>query len=59
MSARSFGDPEVSTRMIKTIPAGRWGKPSDFKGVSVFLASSASDYITGANIHVDGGTTNM
>jgi gluconate 5-dehydrogenase len=34
---------------------GRNGKPSDFEGVAVFLASSASDYITGQMIFVDGG----
>lgn len=37
------------------IPAGRWGKPEDMKGVAVFLASSASDYVNGAVIPVDGG----
>lgn len=59
MSARSFGDAEASARIVKTVPAGRWGKPSDFKGVAVFLASAASDYVTGARIYVDGGTHSM
>lgn len=59
MSARSFGDNEASARVLQTIPAGRWGKPSDFKGIAVFLASSASDYVTGARIHIDGGTHSM
>ena len=36
---------------------GRWGKPDDFEGIAVFLASQASDYITGAMIPVDGGYT--
>jgi 2-deoxy-D-gluconate 3-dehydrogenase len=36
-------------------PAGRWGKPGDLAGTAVFLASYASDYITGASIAVDGG----
>jgi 2-deoxy-D-gluconate 3-dehydrogenase len=37
------------------IPAHRWGKPDDMKGVAVFLASHASDYVNGAIIPVDGG----
>jgi 2-dehydro-3-deoxy-D-gluconate 5-dehydrogenase len=42
-------------RVLARTPAGRWGKPSDFAGVAVFLASPASDFITGASIAVDGG----
>ncbi|MFB0520195.1 MAG: glucose 1-dehydrogenase [Desulfatiglandales bacterium] len=37
------------------IPLGRWGKPEDLGGVAVFLASDASDYLTGQTIFVDGG----
>src|SRR5690606_15544369 len=37
------------------IPAGRWGKPEDFKGPAVFLASAASDYVNGTVLIVDGG----
>lgn len=37
------------------IPAGRWGTPDDLKGPILFLASSASDYLNGALIPVDGG----
>lgn len=40
---------------LARIPAGRWGTPEDFKGPAVFLASSASDYISGYTIAVDGG----
>ncbi len=39
----------------KRIPAGRWGTPADMKGPVLFLASSASDYLNGATIPVDGG----
>lgn len=37
------------------IPAGRWGTPEDMKGIVIFLASQASDYLNGAIIPVDGG----
>jgi 2-dehydro-3-deoxy-D-gluconate 5-dehydrogenase len=42
-------------RVLARTPAARWGDPKDFAGVAVFLASSASDFITGACIPVDGG----
>lgn len=41
----------------KKIPMGRIGKPEDLKGITIFLASNASDYVTGQNIFVDGGWT--
>jgi 2-deoxy-D-gluconate 3-dehydrogenase len=46
-------------RVLARTPAGRWGAPSDFEGIAVFLASSASDFITGAAIPVDGGYSTM
>jgi len=55
---------ELTANMINTdqgkattmrIPANRWGKPEDLAGATVFLASSASDYLSGAIIPVDGG----
>lgn len=48
-------DPERSKSILDRIPAGRWGVPDDFKGPVVFLASSASDYVNGAILFVDGG----
>jgi 2-deoxy-D-gluconate 3-dehydrogenase len=42
-------------RVLARTPAGRWGKPADFAGVAVFLASAASDFLTGTAIPVDGG----
>jgi 2-deoxy-D-gluconate 3-dehydrogenase len=41
--------------ILDRIPAGRWGTPDDLKGIAVFLASSASDYMNGYTIAVDGG----
>ncbi len=41
--------------ILERIPAGRWGKPSDIGGAAVFLASSASDYVQGITLPVDGG----
>ena len=42
-------------RVIARTPAGKWGNIDDLAGVAVFLASSASDFVTGAAIPVDGG----
>ena len=42
-------------RVLARTPAGRWGDPSDFAGIAVFLASAASDFLTGTAIPVDGG----
>jgi len=48
-------DPIRSEQILTRIPAGRWGQPEDFKGPVVFLASSASDYMHGTTMLVDGG----
>ncbi|MSQ59725.1 MAG: glucose 1-dehydrogenase [Betaproteobacteria bacterium] len=42
-------------RVIARTPAGRWGVPADLAGIAVFLSSSASDFVTGTAIPVDGG----
>ena len=46
-------------RVLARTPAGRWGVPEDLAGIAVFLASAASDFITGAAIPVDGGFSAM
>jgi 2-deoxy-D-gluconate 3-dehydrogenase len=48
-------DAQRSESILARIPAGRWGEPRDLQGVVVFLASSASDYMHGAIVPVDGG----
>jgi 2-deoxy-D-gluconate 3-dehydrogenase len=48
-------DPVRSKTILDRIPAGRWGNPEDFKGPTVFLASSAADYVHGTILTVDGG----
>jgi 2-deoxy-D-gluconate 3-dehydrogenase len=48
-------DEKRSQAILARIPAGRWGDPADLKGIAVFLASSASDYMHGAIVPVDGG----
>jgi 2-deoxy-D-gluconate 3-dehydrogenase len=48
-------DKQRSAELLGRIPAGRWGLPDDLKGAAVFLASSASDYVTGHLLAVDGG----
>jgi 2-dehydro-3-deoxy-D-gluconate 5-dehydrogenase len=42
-------------RVVARTPLGRWGKPDDLAGIAVFLASGASDFVTGTAIPVDGG----
>lgn len=48
-------DPERSASILDRIPAGRWGQGSDLGGATVFLASRASDYVSGVVLPVDGG----
>jgi len=48
-------DPERSEQILTRIPAGRWGEPADLGGAVVFLSSSASDYVHGIVLPVDGG----
>lgn len=48
-------DPQRNADILGRIPAGRWGVPGDLAGPVVFLASSASDYVHGHTLTVDGG----
>ena len=48
-------DPDRYDNINRRIPTGRWGEPSELGGAAVFLASAASDYVTGATLTVDGG----
>jgi 2-deoxy-D-gluconate 3-dehydrogenase len=48
-------DASRSAEILARIPAGRWGSPEDLQGALVFLASAASDYVTGYTLAVDGG----
>jgi 2-deoxy-D-gluconate 3-dehydrogenase len=48
-------NPERNAAIVSRIPMGRWGEPDDVKGIAVFLASHASDYIHGSIVPVDGG----
>lgn len=45
----------LDERVLARTPAGRWGTPQDLAGIAVFLASGASDFVTGTAIPVDGG----
>jgi 2-dehydro-3-deoxy-D-gluconate 5-dehydrogenase len=51
--------PGLNERVLARTPAGRWGAPEDFAGIAVFLASGASDFVTGAGIVVDGGYSSL
>lgn len=48
-------DAKRNAEILDRIPAGRWGRPDDLEGAAVFLSSSASDYVHGTTLAVDGG----
>jgi 2-deoxy-D-gluconate 3-dehydrogenase len=55
MNEALINNPARNQQILDRIPAGRWGQSEDMKGAAVFLASDASDYISGVIIPVDGG----
>ncbi|KAJ6114114.1 gluconate 5-dehydrogenase [Penicillium capsulatum] len=48
-------DPVYNDFILKATPAGRWGTPEDLRGACIFLASDASNFVTGSSLIVDGG----
>lgn len=48
-------DSKRNAEILSRIPAGRWGEPGDLVGAAIYLASSASDYVSGVLLPVDGG----
>ncbi len=50
-------DENVYSQIIQSIPQGRMGEPQDISGMALYLASDASDFITGSMFTIDGGIT--
>ncbi len=55
MNRALLDNAEFTAWVNKRTPAGRWGDPAEIAGLAVFLASSASDYVTGQMLVIDGG----
>jgi NAD(P)-dependent dehydrogenase (short-subunit alcohol dehydrogenase family) len=55
--AQLRNDPERYNFIVERTPMGRWGQPEELAGVVIFLASKASDFVTGQTIFIDGGWT--
>lgn len=59
MTRYFYADEQFSAKVRARTAMGRWGNPRDLSGLMVFLSSSASDFITGESIVIDGGVTGM
>jgi NAD(P)-dependent dehydrogenase (short-subunit alcohol dehydrogenase family) len=55
MTDKYAADPVYTEYLMSRVPAKRWGQPEDLVGTVLFLASSASDFVTGVTLAVDGG----
>ncbi|MFG6445155.1 SDR family oxidoreductase [Microbacterium sp. P07] len=59
MNAALVDDPAFTAWVEQRTPAQRWGRPEELRGTLVYLASAASDFVSGQNIFVDGGMTSV
>jgi len=57
LGRKAWADPQTRSEMLKKIPLGRFGQPSEVASIALFLASEASSLITGSTIMADGGYT--
>jgi len=55
LTAALWANEDLNRWVLSNTPAGRWGQPEDIVGAAVFLASKASDFVTGQILYVDGG----
>lgn len=57
MNQALIDDPERNKEFLQKLPVGRWGKPYEIGAAAVYLASPASDFMTGTTLYIDGGWT--
>jgi NAD(P)-dependent dehydrogenase (short-subunit alcohol dehydrogenase family) len=55
LTAKTLEDPKKYQESVSKVPMGRLGEPDDLIGAVIFLASQASNYVTGQTIYVEGG----